>query len=422
MPYVNSLPALQGPPDITTALQMLSEGLQQRRERQKEDQKNILSKAIGEKVSTGDLAGASTTAFQSGDLATGLTLQKLNAEQKRTFVDTVAKMAASATDEQSWETLRRRLTQMTGQDPGDFKTGRQELINEAMTVPEIMKQQEGSKPPSGYQQSDGGGLAPIPGGPADPKTIQSQTAARNAGQDTGDAPTIAKAIINGDQPPVLTGLYRLSGPVRAELERQGFDFTKAKQDWDATSKLLATMNGAQQTRLRQAVGQVAESLPLVEQLADKWSAGGFPIMNKVRLEAAKQGALGPEAQSIATQLTSEIADLTSELGTVYKGGNSSTDESLRLAATQLSADWSNKTLKDAVDLVRKNITYRENSLRLGTAGVEKSQYNPMQGDLIAKPAAPADPTDENTPPQGVDPQDWKFLTPEERQQYIDAGQ
>lgn len=213
----------------------------------------------------------------------------------------------------------------------------------------------------------------------------------------GDAETIAQAIANGDQPPVLTGLYRLAGPVRASLEKQGYNLTKATQDWDATKKLLATMNGAQQTRLRQAVGQVKEALPLVQDLADKWDAGGYPTLNKAQLVLAKEGAFGPDAQSIATQLEAEIADVTSELGTVYKGGNSSTDESLRLAATQLNASWSNKTLKDAIELARKNITYRENSLRLGTAGIENSTYNQTQPTQEINPQPDAAVTDPNAP-------------------------
>lgn len=244
---------------------------------------------------------------------------------------------------------------------------------------------------------------------------QSSTRAGNP-EDTGNAQSIAQAIVNGDQPPVLTGLYRLGGPVRAELERQGYDLTRATQDWTATTKLLATMNGAQQTRLRQAVGQVKEALPLVQELADKWGAGGYPVLNKAELEIAKQGGLGPDAQSLAVQLEAEIADITSELGTVYKGGNSSTDESLKLAATQLKANWSNQTLKDAIKLAQKNITYRENSLRLGTAGIENSQYNQMQP---TQEIAPRD--DGSDVPDGVDPEDWKYMSPEDRQEYL-SGQ
>lgn len=250
---------------------------------------------------------------------------------------------------------------------------------------------------------------------------QQQTAGGlGGGINMDDVEGISDAIINGNQPPVLTGLYRLGGPVRAALERKGYDFTKASQDWTATSKLLATMNGAQQTRLRQAVGQVKEALPLVRDLAEKWNAGGFPILNKAQLAAAKEGVLGPEAQSIAVQLEAEIADITSELGTVYKGGNSSTDESLKLAATQLNASWSYPTLLDAIKLAEKNIGYRENSLQLGTAGLPQSQYNQVQPTPEIAPgtvpvggvpeiAAPAvAPPKVVTPPAGTIEDGYKF--------------
>lgn len=219
-----------------------------------------------------------------------------------------------------------------------------------------------------------------------------------------DVKQITAAIINGDQPPDLKGLYGKSAAVRGEMERQGFDFTKANQDYTATTTLLHTMNGAQQTRLRQAVGQVEESLPMVRSLANEWQAGGFPLMNQAQLTLATQGAMGPKAQSIAVRLTAQISDLTSELGTVYKGGNSSTDESLKLAATQLNANWSNKTLLDAVDLVDKNIKYRKNSLRLSTAGIDNSQYNPMKSSdnpippgTVAPPFAPSVPIQQGAP-------------------------
>ncbi|MGH7239227.1 MAG: hypothetical protein ACREHG_04070 [Candidatus Saccharimonadales bacterium] len=190
------------------------------------------------------------------------------------------------------------------------------------------------------------------------------------------AASIGQSIIDGQQPPDMKGLYRQAAPVKAYLADHNYNLTKASQDWMATQKLLSTMNGAQQTRLRQAINQVDESLPLVQDLATKWDGGQFPILNKANLIAAKNGVYGPDAQSIATQLDAEIADVTSELGTVYKGGNSSTDESLKLAASQLNSGWSRKTLMDAIQLAQKNIRYRKNSLSLATAGIPVSQYNP----------------------------------------------
>ena len=40
--------------------------------------------------------------------------------------------------------------------------------------------------------------------------------------------------------------------IMAEAHRQHFDIAKANEDWTATQKYLGTLNGAQQTRLRQA--------------------------------------------------------------------------------------------------------------------------------------------------------------------------
>jgi hypothetical protein len=212
------------------------------------------------------------------------------------------------------------------------------------------------------------------------------SAAAGGGATGDDAKTIAQAIIEGKQPPTLTGLYRFAAPVRAELARQGYDLTTATEDWNAVTKYLATLNGAQQTRLRQAVTFANDSLDIIEDLNGKWNGGRFPLLNKANLAAAKQGVYGQDVQSVATQLEAQINDLVSELGTVYKGGNASTDESLRLAASNLKADWSKKTLDDAIKLVRKNLTIRTNSIRnTEVAGGANNQYAPKTGGASNDP-------------------------------------
>lgn len=196
-----------------------------------------------------------------------------------------------------------------------------------------------------------------------------------------DAKVIAQAIINGDQPPVLTGLYRLAGPVKAELERAKFDLTTATRDWNAIQKHLSTLNGAQQERLRQAVSFTADSLDQIDSLYQEWlkvgPASGFKILNKGALKAAKQ--LPGKPGEVATNLEAQINDLTSELGTVYKGGNSSTDESLRLASENLRADWNEQTFKRALGQIRTNLQIRKNSINSSmAAGVSpNSRYNPQ---------------------------------------------
>lgn len=199
-----------------------------------------------------------------------------------------------------------------------------------------------------------------------------------------DPKDIADAIISGDQPPTLQGLYRLGAPVRAELARRGYPLATAQTDWQATQKHFATLNGAQQTRLRQAVDTAAHSLDVIDDLAAKWNGGRFPLLNKVNLMAAASGAYGNEVASVAQQLKTQITDLTSELGNVYMGGNTPTDQAMKLAAQNLNAEWSAPVLKDMVKLARTNLTIRQNAIK-NTNVLGVSAVNPY-----APPVTPAE--------------------------------
>ncbi|HLZ91100.1 MAG TPA: hypothetical protein VKQ28_05245 [Candidatus Acidoferrum sp.] len=212
------------------------------------------------------------------------------------------------------------------------------------------------------------------------RIVIQQNRAAAPGATADDPKQIAAAIIRGEQPPDLKGLYRSNAPVRAELARQGFNLAKADEDWHATQKYLATLNGSQQTRLRQAVESTKGYLGQVEDIYNQWqqigASVGWKTFNKGSLAVAKQ--LPGQAGDLAHRLEARIADLTSDLGTVYKGGNSSTDESLKLAAKNLSADWNEKTFRDAITDIRKSIQIRENSMKFtGPAGVsEGNAYTP----------------------------------------------
>jgi len=197
--------------------------------------------------------------------------------------------------------------------------------------------------------------------------------------------TIAQAIMEGKQAPILTGLYGQSANVRAALQKKGYDLASAQMDWQATQKLLTTMNSSQQTRLRQAVNFSYDSLDIIDQLNQAWKGGNFPLFNSAAITAASSGVDNKplakpiditipnpdgssttttikDKQGLATLLNAQINDLTSELGTVYKGGNTSTDESLSLAAGNLKSNWSEETLNSAVQLARTNLQLRKNSI------------------------------------------------------------
>lgn len=202
-----------------------------------------------------------------------------------------------------------------------------------------------------------------------------------------DVNAIADAIIAGEQPPTLTGLYRNAAPVRAALARKGYDLATATTDWQATQKHVATLNGAQQTRLNQAINALPELLDSVDTLASQWKGGRFPILNKANLALAKGGAYGADVAAVARQLDTQIADVTADLGNVYMGGNSPTDFALGLASKALSAEWDEQTLHKMVALAKKNVTIRRNSItNTGVQGASPTnRYAPQSATPGADP-------------------------------------
>lgn len=201
---------------------------------------------------------------------------------------------------------------------------------------------------------------------------------------------IGDAIISGDQPPLTTGLYRNAAAVKAYLASKHFNLAAAETDWRATQQHVRSLNSQQQVRMQQAIDNASHSLDVIEDLANEWDAGGFPVLNRARLTAAKQGVMGPKAQALATKLDAQIADVTSELGNVYMGGTSPTDHALSLASKNLSADWSKPQLLAMVEQARRNLGIRANSMKnVGVAGASDSNpYQPPPPAATAPAATP----------------------------------
>lgn len=209
----------------------------------------------------------------------------------------------------------------------------------------------------------------------------------NAGQ-ASEAKDVADAIMRGEQPPDMKSLYRMAGPIKAELARSGYNLTNATLDWEATKKHVLALNSAQQLKLNQSVNALPELLDSVDALASQWKGGQFPILNKANLTAAKNGGYGDDVAAVARKLDQQIADVNSDLGAVYMGGNSPTDHALKLASTALSGDWSEKVLHEMVSQARSNVNIRQNSMRnTGVAGA--SADNPYAAKPTTQPAIPA---------------------------------
>lgn len=236
----------------------------------------------------------------------------------------------------------------------------------------------------------------IPLSPKDRAQLQIQRDRLAASGQGIEYEAIADAIENGNQPPEINTRSQYGMRVMGILAKRGYDYTGAAADWAGLKRWLGTANSTQQVRMRQAVDNAYHSLDVIEELGKKWDAGRFPVLNRVVLESAKNGVLGREAASLATQLEAQISDITSELGNVYMGGNSPTDHALQLAAKNLSADWDRAVLNDLVNLARKNLTIRQNSFK----NVEAIGLGATNQYVKPDPAAP--PTT-HVPPKVGDP-------------------
>lgn len=259
--------------------------------------------------------------------------------------------------------------------------------------------------PDGSLQYIGPAAEPRPAAP------RSTAAITQANREADDAKATAQGIISGDLPPTA-GMIRtkVGDAVRAELARNKYNLTEATSDWNALQKHINSLNSTQQLRLGQAIDFTYDTLPQIEQAYARWkkNAGvsGIKLINKGALATTKQ--FGGETGSSAQQLESLIADFTSELGTVYKGGLSSTDESLKLAAQNLAADWNEKTFNDAITRLKTSLAIRHNNMHsVGPAGLSPNGQAKL-------PSAQPKPANVSKAPAGIDQEDWNYMTDADR--------
>jgi hypothetical protein len=283
--------------------------------------------------------------------------------------------------------LRRMLVQFSGIERKFESYNQEDTVFDPLTGEIVQKARVKPGPLVKVINPGGPELPPVYGHPKEGDEAYVAPATTPAPEDYTDVKAIVRGMKAGTLPPQLPGRaskgYLM---LMAETERQGFDLAEAATDWMATTAHIRAINSTKQLALRQGIETLPPMLDIVEDLAKEWAAGDYPILNSVRLAAAKGGAMGHEAAVIANDLEAMIADITADLGNVYMGGNSPTDHALKLAAKSLSAEWSEEVLLSMVNLARRNIQIRKNSIRnVGAAGVQSDYYGFKTRDMPSGP-------------------------------------
>ena len=178
-----------------------------------------------------------------------------------------------------------------------------------------------------------------------------------------DIEAVGDAIISGNQPPDTKGLYKGGLPVKAYLQKKGFNLSQANQEWVAANKFISSSQGPQQLRVRQNIDALAQSLPHLQELVDKYKAGRFPMLNSAMMAADYNGFTSPEQQSLVNLIKQQISDVQAQTAGVIMGSGSPTDAAFQLAHDQLQANWSQKSIDDALQNMKLNLQYRVNALK-----------------------------------------------------------
>ena len=251
--------------------------------------------------------------------------------------------------------------------PGGYRLGQQTGLYSEAEIPAIAKKYSDQGMDVKFKPS-----ATTPGKyeMAEVNQKPEKTAATGVTTDT-DVKSTAAGIANGDIPPdPMMISFRDRTRVLGELEKSGFDFQKANLDYKAATKFMQTANSTQQVRLRQAITSVRSSLDSARQMSADFKRTGFAPANKVELMAAANGALGPDKAKQASDFIAQLTVIQDELGQVFMGGNSPTDNAFKLSGQLLNKNYSFEQLNGVFDTLDKNLTYRENALKsVGVQGI-----------------------------------------------------
>jgi hypothetical protein len=193
--------------------------------------------------------------------------------------------------------------------------------------------------------------------------------------------SIADAMQNGDQLADFTGLYGLSGPVKAELEKRGVNVAKLQLQTLGEKRLAQTLNGPQQVRLRQSIKSVQDGLDILDNLNSEFERTGIKGFNKAEIEALANGSGTKEQQQIAQQFKTQIIGLQDEFGNVIMSGNSPTDRALELGGKTFNEDYNDTTIGAATKQMRILLNTRMNAI--DSVGASGGGTNPAQATLQA---------------------------------------
>ena len=182
------------------------------------------------------------------------------------------------------------------------------------------------------------------------------------------AQKIVDQIATGNMRPDILKSFNTRGDFRNQvavgLATKGIDINTMQFDIGAETRYWSTQNDSKRTSMRTLLNTLDHSIPytrnLVEQYKKQVPDFGIHGLNAAALTAVAN-TKGPNGV-LAQKVLAQIADISGEVGGLYMGGNSNTDESFRVAKQNLDSSWNEDQLLGGLDQIQYNAGIRKQSM------------------------------------------------------------
>jgi hypothetical protein len=240
------------------------------------------------------------------------------------------------------------------------------------------------------------GLPPL--GPGQMGQVAGQGGGQGGGQSAEPQLTgpqkIGQAIIDGEQPPVLTGLYRQAPQVRSYLADKGFDLTSAQLQWTRAQKQIQALNGPQMERFVGLAESVNNTIDEAKALAQQFKNSGIAPLNHLKLVSLINTAGNTPEGQLATKYVTAIGTLKEEFANLAQGGYAPTESVWALANKQINENYGVDQLSASLSEIQRLVRYRLKAIpNIDTLG-------PNAPNRYTKPQPGISATGEPTKPSG----------------------
>lgn len=198
----------------------------------------------------------------------------------------------------------------------------------------------------------------------------------------GAAAAIADQIVSGKAPPVTTGMYRLSGPVRADLAKSHpeFNLAQAQLEWKKAERMVQGLTSPQQMRFQQLGTSVVNTMDMAMQQAKELQLSGITPLNRAKLEAlVNLRGNSPIGQQAAKYLQT-VAFLKGEVANLENGGYAPTESSWAQARNVINENYGVDEFLATIPNAQRLINYRLSAQQQVPQGMSQgSRYQVPQG-------------------------------------------